>query len=95
MDSKVRETKEDVTFLIDTLSKRLAKYEVQIEAQSNQLSEVITIVKDMGTFPQPRNVRPPLMAPPAPVVTEDVERINQLEQATKQVDIRQQLKLKR
>jgi len=97
VDSKVQETKEDVTFLIDTLSKKLARYEVQIDAQSNQLAEVITIVKGMGNFPpvQPLLGSPAPEPTPIPVAPKDVKRIHQLEQTTKQVDIREQLQLKR
>jgi hypothetical protein len=41
VDTKVQNTREDMTHLIDTLSDKLAAYEVQLAFFSNQLSVVV------------------------------------------------------
>lgn len=98
VDAKVKETKEDVTFLIDTLSKKLGKYEIQIESQSNQLVEVSNALKDLNhkmDLADEFHVEIPVMssAPkrnPPPKISEP--EILQMEQMSRGANIQKQLK---
>lgn len=47
VDTKVQQTKEDMQFLINSLSEKLASYEVQLSTQSNQL---VTIINNQKTI---------------------------------------------
>lgn len=93
VDEKVKETKKDVTFLIDTLSEKLARYEVQIESQSNQLMEVSNALKALNQTLALPEARPPaqptttIRTPPEPKPD-----FRQMEQISRGVDIQKQLK---
>jgi len=45
VDQRVRSTEDGLKSLIDNLSTKLSSYEVQLQAQSNQLAEVYAEVK--------------------------------------------------
>lgn len=47
VDERVHSTEKNLQVLIDNLSAKLSSYELQLESQSNQLSDVYTELKNL------------------------------------------------
>lgn len=86
VDDKVRESEKSMSHLVDTLSDKLASYEVQLASQSNQLAAVIKNQTDLITATRNQTVSPNPLVP----VREDKANA-QLRTKAQALDIRQQL----
>jgi len=93
VDEKVRNSAASINHLVDSLSDKLASYEVQLAAQSNQLAAVIKNQTDL--IAATRNQTSPTLGNlllPTPVAPVREDKANtQLRTKAQALDIRQQL----